>query len=103
MKRLLISLVLLAVWSSGGAPNPMPIHVARLANDGNYLWPGSIIDISTEANSVGRLNGGISSDGYAAFAWTAAAASLTGDIHAQNINLDGSLGDASMIFRNSFE
>lgn len=94
---------MLAAWASGSAPNPMPIRVARLANDGNYVWPASIVDISTEPNPVSRLVGRISSSGFAAFAWTAAATSLAGDIHAQNINMDGTLGDSDTVFRSGFE
>lgn len=96
---------MLAAWSSGGVPDPMPIHVARLASDGSYVWPGEIVDISTEPNDIGRLTGALSSEGYAAYAWTADASSFEGDIHAQNINMDGSLGPASVdtIFADGFD
>jgi hypothetical protein len=83
---------MLAAWASDDAPNPMPIHVARLAADGSYVWPAQVLDVSTEPNDVGRLTGALSTYGYAAYAWTANAASFSGDIHAQNINPDGTLG-----------
>lgn len=96
---------MLAAWSSDGVPDPMPIHVARLASDGSYVWPGEIVDISTEPNDIGRLTGALSSEGYAAYAWTANASSFEGDIHAQNINMDGSLGPAVVdtIFADGFD
>ena len=81
-----------AAWASNDAPNPMPIHVARLDVDGNYVWASQTVDITTEPNDVARLTGALSAQGYAAYAWTAAAGSSPGDIHAQNINPDGTLG-----------
>jgi hypothetical protein len=83
---------MIAAWSSDDFPNPTPLHAARLDVDGNYVWPTEIVDFSTETNDTGRLTGAVSSEGYVAYAWTAAAASFAGDIHAQNINLDGCLG-----------
>lgn len=94
-----------AAWASDDAPNPMPIHVARLAVDGSYVWPTHTVDITTEPNDVGRLTGALSTVGYAAYAWTANAASFAGDIHAQNINPDGALGIEiyDRIFASGFE
>lgn len=94
---------MLAVWASGSAPGAMPIRVARLGSDGNYVWPASIIDISSASAAVSRTTGAISSNGFAAFAWTATTASFSGDVHAQNINMDGSLGDPGRIFGSGFE
>jgi hypothetical protein len=96
---------MLAAWASNDAPNPMPIHVARLDTAGNYVWPAQVVDITTEANDVGRLTGALSSAGYAAYAWTANAASFSGDIHAQNINPDATLGVEVLdrIFADGFE
>ena len=67
---------MLAAWASNDAPNPMPIHVARLDTAGNYVWAAQVVDITTEANDVGRLTGALSSAGYAAYAWTANAGEL---------------------------
>ncbi len=83
---------MLAAWASDDAPNPMPIHVARLDTAGNYVWSAQVVDITSEPNDVSRLTGALSGAGYAAYAWTANAASFSGDIHAQNINPDGTLG-----------
>jgi len=93
---------MLAVWASGGGSS-MPIHVARLGTDGNYVWPASIVDLSSAPGAVARTVGAISSSGFAAFAWTATLTSFSGDIHAQNINLDGSLGDSDRFFGSGFE
>ena len=83
---------MLAAWSSDDFPNPTPLHAARLDLDGNYVWPGEVVAFSTEPNDTGRLTGAISQDGYAAYAWTAGAGTFAGDLHAQNVNMDGTLG-----------
>jgi hypothetical protein len=96
---------MLAAWASNDAPNPMPVHVARLAVDGSYVWAGNVVDITTEPNDIARLTGALSSQGYAAYAWTASAGSFAGDIHAQNINFDGTLGVEvnDVIFSDGFD
>ncbi|HMM65943.1 MAG TPA: hypothetical protein PKC03_03285 [Dokdonella sp.] len=95
---------LLAAWSSNMAPNPMPVRVARLASDGSYAWPAQIVDISTEANATSRLAAARSSNGFAAYAWTATGSGTPADIHAQDINLDGSLGNpVDPIFADGFD
>jgi hypothetical protein len=96
---------MIAAWSSDDYPNPTPLHAARIDADGNYVWPGDIVDFSTEAASSSRLTGAISTQGYAAYAWTAAATMGEGDVHAQNINMDGTLGyvDTDTIFENGFD
>jgi hypothetical protein len=94
---------MLAAWASGSGPNPMPIRAARLAADGNPVWPGSIIDLSSAPNPVSRTVGAISSDGFAAFAWTATPTGSSGDILAQNVNMDGSLGSPDRVFGSGFE
>lgn len=96
---------LLAAWASGSTPSAMPIHAARLDRDGNYVWPSEVVDLSTEPNDIGRLTGALSSTGYAAYAWTADSSSLSGDIHAQNIDMDGQLGNpvSDTIFANGFD
>jgi hypothetical protein len=95
----------LVAWASDDAPNAMPIHVARLDPDGDYVWPTETVELSTEPNDIGRLTGAMSTSGYATFAWTANASSFAGDIHAQNVNMDGSLGNGvdDTIFRDGFD
>jgi hypothetical protein len=96
---------MIGAWSSDDFPNPTPLHAARLDVDGNYVWPSQTVDFSTEANDTGRLTGAVSTDGFVAYAWTAAAGSFAGDIHAQNVNLDGCLGLEfdDRIFSSGFE
>jgi hypothetical protein len=97
---------MVAAWSSNDFPNPTPLHAARLDTGGNYVWTSEVVDFSTEPNDTARLAGAVSADGYFAYAWTASAASFAGDIHAQNINPDGTLGvpvDNDTIFANGFD
>ena len=54
-----------------------------------------------EANDTGRLTGAVSTAGYFAYVWTAGASTGSGDVHGQNITLDGLLGDT--VFRNGFD
>ena len=68
---------MVAAWSSDDAPNPTPLHAARLDTDGNYVWASQIVDFSTERTTPSRLTGAVSTDGYSAYAWTANAASFS--------------------------
>jgi hypothetical protein len=96
-----------AAWASDGPPNPTPLHATRLDADGNYVWPGNIVDFSTEPNDTARLAGTVGNFGYFAYVWTADASSGSGDVHAQNVNPDGTLGvpddTADRIFANGFD
>ena len=47
--------------------------------------------------------GELSADGYAAYVWQDSAGSFNGDIVAQNLRMDGSLGLGDGIFGNGFE
>ena len=81
-----------ASWVTNDSPNPMPIHVARLNADGTYAWTGNVVDIKTAATDTSRLVGALSANGYAAWTWTDNDANFSGDVKAQNINPDGTLG-----------
>lgn len=97
---------MIAAWSTGDFPSATPLHAARLDTDGNYVWASQIVDFSTEPNDTARLTGAVSTDGYFAYAWTAGAGTFAGDIHAQNVNPDGTLGvpvDNDTIFANGFD
>jgi hypothetical protein len=97
---------MVAAWSSGDGPAPTALHAARLDTDGNYVWASEVVDFSTEPGDTGRLTGAVSTDGYFAYAWTANASSFSGDLHAQNVNPDGTLGvpvDNDTIFSNGFD
>ncbi len=96
----------LAAWVSEDSPSPMPIHVANIDADGAYAFPGDIVDIKTASTDTSRLTGAISSHGYAAYTWTDDGGSGAGDIKAQNIQLDGSIGGggaSDIIFANGFD
>jgi hypothetical protein len=96
---------MIAAWASGAVADPTPLHAARLDADGNYVWPSEVVDFSTEPNDTGRLTGAVSTDGYFAYAWTAGAGTFSGDLHAQNINPDGTLGVPILdrLFANGFD
>jgi len=90
-------------WASDDAPNPMPIHAVRFDAGGGEVWA---TDVSTENAGTGRLTSAWSTDGYAAFAWESSTEMFAGDIHAQNVNLDGTLGVEApddTIFQNGFD
>jgi hypothetical protein len=96
----------LATWVSNDSPTPMPIHVARIDADGSYAWPGEVVDIKTAATDTSRVVGAISTDGYAAYTWTDDGNTGEGDVKAQNIQFDGSLGNPAvvdLIFADGFD
>lgn len=92
-------------WVSDTAPAPMPIHVTRLAADGEYVWASEVVDIKTAATGTSRATGALSTQGYAAWVWTDGA-DMEGDVKAQNIQFDGTLGNAEpddAIFADGFD
>jgi hypothetical protein len=106
MRALPLAGGVLASWVSDDSPNPMPIHVARIGAGGNYVWPGNVIDIKTGPTDTSRLTGALSASAYAAYTWTDNGAGGEGDIKAQNIQFDGTLGNpvvVDLIFANGFD
>ncbi|HET6546310.1 MAG TPA: hypothetical protein VFG55_06135 [Rhodanobacteraceae bacterium] len=106
MRALVLDGDLLAAWVSDDGPNPMPIHVARIDDAGDYVFPTETVDIKTAATDTSRLAAAVSTDGYAAYSWTDNGFNFEGDVKAQNINPDGSLGNAApadLIFANGFD
>ncbi len=96
----------LAAWASDDSPNPMPIHVARINADGSYAFPGNVVDIKTAPTDTSRLTGALSANGYAAYTWTDNDAAGQGDVKAQNIQFDGTLGNpppSDRIFADGFD
>lgn len=95
----------IASWVSGESPARMPIHVARINADSEYGFSIPIIDIKTAATSTSRIQAALSTDGFAAYVWTDATDSGEGDVKAQNIHLDGTLGNivSDLIFADGFE
>ncbi len=90
-------------WAEGGFPSAMPIRAAALDDAGAAAWTPAIVDLKTGASDGARLVGAVSTAGFAAFAWLDAAGSFEGDLLAQNLNPDGSLGRADRLFADGFE
>lgn len=96
----------LAAWASDASPNPMPIHVARVDADGSYAFPRNVVDIKTAPTNTSRLTGALSANGYAAYTWTDNGAGGAGDVKAQNIQFNGTLGNpppSDRIFADGFD
>ena len=89
----------LIAWAEGSFDN-QPIRVARIDPAGGYAWNPTTANLKTSATSTGRLAGALSTDGFAAYAWTDG--ETLRDLKAQNLNLDGSLGTAPL-FADGFE
>ena len=97
-QTLCLLLAALPVAAQRAQPAPAPAQ----AN----LVPGNFVDIKTAATDTTRVAGALSSNGYAAWAWTDDDASFAGDVKAQNINFDGTLGVAApddVIFADGFD
>lgn len=90
-------------WAEGGFPAPMPIRATALDAAGATAWLPAVADLKTAASDGARLVAALSTAGFAAFAWQDAAASFEGDILAQNLNADGSLGSGDALFADGFE
>ena len=89
-------------WAEAINVDNQRILAARVDPTGSFVWTPSIVDVKSllAATSTSRLAGALSSDGFAAFAWTDGDA--TRDLKAQNLNLDGTLG-ATPFFADGFE
>lgn len=90
----------LVAWSDGTSIGP--IRATRVDGAGDFVWLGSFADLKTSTTGTSRLEGALSSQGFAAFAWSDGDFS-TADILAQNLNGDGSLGPFGPIFMDGFE
>lgn len=68
------------------------IQAARIDPAGTPVWTPSIVDIKSllAVTSTSRLAAAMSSDGFAAYAWTDGDSRR--DLAGQNLNLDGTLG-----------
>ncbi len=90
----------LVAWAATEAFDNQPIRVARVDPTGAYAWNPTISAIKTSATSTSRLAGALSSDGYAAYAWTDG--ETLRDLKAQNLQFDGTLGTPPL-FADGFE
>lgn len=96
---------MLAQWVVGDFGTPRIIRAARLDNQGNFTFPGNIVDIKTAPTNVNRVAAALGTHGYAAYTWAEdALGEFEEDIYGQNIQLDGTLGGSGdLIFANGFD
>lgn len=96
-------------WAANSYPSPMPIHAARLDANGDFAWPGDIIDLKTTADAdTSRLAGALSSADFAAYVWSDGSDGGLdyGKIKAQNVDFDGMLGPVGptdVVFADGFD
>lgn len=69
-----------------------PLRGTRVNGSGSFVWATPIVDLSNASVVRGDVVGGLSTQGYAAFAWTHGDEMASSDILAQNLNEDGTLG-----------
>ncbi|HEX7917349.1 hypothetical protein [Rudaea sp.] len=81
-----------AAWSLDAYPAPMPVQAAYITSDGNYGWSRGIVGIKSSNSGTLYMNGAVSRDGYATFAWTDYFSATDTSVVAQNIGRDGVLG-----------
>ena len=68
------------------------IKAARLGANGSYIWTPSTIDVSSTPAEKFRLNSVVATNGMAVLAWEDTGTGNS-DILAQNVNVDGRLGN----------
>lgn len=93
---------MLAGWAVESFPAPMSLTVARVAPNGDYVWATPNTIVKSPATNVSRA-AAVAAANYAVYAWSDAVSDGEGDIRVQNLNYDGTLGDAETIFANGFD
>lgn len=91
-------------WTTGAIPAAdQPITVARVTADGSYAWDAQNVAVKT-LRYTGRTVGAIGADGSAVYAWQDGEEGAA-TIRAQNLNPDGTLGNAvsDRIFVDGFD
>jgi hypothetical protein len=88
-------------WIASVGGSNEPIRSTRVDGDGDFVRSPSITDLATSATASSRLTGVLGANGFAMYTWSDGG-SGDGDIQAQNLNPDGSLG-ANSIFADGFE
>jgi hypothetical protein len=91
----------LVAWIDSLAFGNDPIRGTRVDGDGNPVWSPPLTDLATSSTSSSRLAGTLGAFGFGIYAWSDGGTG-SGDILAQNLNADGSLGPNS-IFTDGFE
>jgi hypothetical protein len=87
----------IVTWIHSVSFNNDPVYSIRVDGNGDFAWSPPITEVGILPTGSSRLVGALSTAGYAAYAWAD-----DGDILAQNVNGDGSLGP-SAIFADGFE
>ncbi|MCK4340901.1 MAG: hypothetical protein KAY37_04170 [Phycisphaerae bacterium] len=67
------------------------VYGTRVDGNGDFPWPGDLILACSLPSEKGRLDAALSTAGYAILAWHDGR-SDDGDVYAQNVNPDGTLG-----------
>jgi hypothetical protein len=93
----------LFAWAEGSFPQAMPIRATRVDRAGEPVWSPALVSLKTGPTDGSRLVGDVSAAGFAAYVWQDASGSFNGDIVAQNLRMDGSLGVGEAIFADGFE
>lgn len=95
----------LVQWVEGDFGSARVIRTVRLDDQGNSMFPGGFVDIKTAPTNVNQVAATVGRNGYAAFAWAEdELGQFEDDIHAQNLQFDGTLGGSGeIIFANGFE
>jgi hypothetical protein len=68
----------------------------KIDRNGNFLWSGSIINVSSVASSKGRLGGAFTADGTSLLVWSDNRVDGNG-VYGQNVKFDGTLGAQTRI------
>ena len=81
-------------WAEETGTTERCLKGARVDSTGDPVWVTSPLPISTRFTYKLKIASMISTDGVAFLAWTDGTL-LVGDLYAQNVNPDGTLGPAS--------
>ena len=88
-------------WVQSLAFDDQILRGTRLNSGGSFVWNPPITNLATASTPSSRISAGVSSAGFAAFAWQDGS-SGNSDILAQNLTSAGSLGPLR-IFADGFE
>jgi hypothetical protein len=77
-------------WAVGSVPDPVAFYASRRDAAGAAVWPSAAVAFKTAPTNASRLQGALSTDGYAAYVWEDAPG--PGAIKGQSVLMDGTLG-----------
>jgi hypothetical protein len=75
---------------------PAKVLAMKLDGAGDFVWPGSIVEACSLLSGKSRLDLDLRGDGTSLLVWSDARDD-SGDVYAQNVNADGSLGAAAAV------